>query len=174
MVRRKADVMDVFSGFVLRGVVQTEDIPNVLKAVDDTMHMEGCLVSHKAMAPDSAFGARTRILSNAGLAGEGGPRRTRARSFFLSRTQRDGLGQVCSTFSSSLMSNDIVPYSALLRGDRRKREELEERSRRAEAETKLAEAQAQREADYQQQMSAYDALHARLTASEQLNLILQE
>jgi len=174
MVRRKADVMDVFSGFVLRGVVQTEDIPNVLKAVDDTMHMEGCLVSHKAMAPDSAFGARTRILSNAGLAGEGGPRRTRARSSFFQNSSGTGWPKFWSTFSSSLMSNDIVPYSALLRGDRRKREELEERSRRAEAETKLAEAQAQREADYQQQMSAYDALHARLTASEQLNLILQE
>jgi hypothetical protein len=174
MVQRKVEVMDVFSGFMLRGVVQTEDVPNVLKAVDDTMHLQGRLASHKAMAAGSAFGARQRLLSDAGAVGAGGPRRTRARSSFFQNDGGVGWPKFWSTFSSALLSDDVVPHSALLRGDRRKKEELEERARRADAEARLADAQSQREADYQQQMSAYGELHARLVADEQLCLIRRE
>jgi Ca2+-binding EF-hand superfamily protein len=180
MVRRKADVMDVFSGFVLRGVVQTEDIPNVLKAVDDTMHIQGRLANHKAVATGSAFGARARLNSDAEAMGTSpiaspmAPRRSRARSSFFQNSSGVGWPKFWGMLSSTLMSNDVVPHSALLRGDRRKKEELEERARRAEAETRLAEAQSQREVDYQRQMAAYEELHKRLTASEQLCLILQE
>jgi len=159
---------------VLRGVVQTEDIPNVIKAVDDTMHIQGRLVNHKAMATGSAFGARARALSDVGGSGSLNPRRTRARSSFFQNNSGVGWPKFWSTFSSALTSDDVVPYSALLRGDRRKKEEIEERVRRLDAEAKLAEAQSQREAEYQQSMSAYEGLHARLTANEQLCLILQE
>lgn len=211
MLSRKADVMDVFSGFVLRGVVQMEDVPNVLKAIDDTMHLEGHLKDHKTLAKDfgvkarlsskeaadtggmrtprggppgapagpskdllaSTVSAKTLATDRAARAGKAGPN-PRARASFFDKSSGITWAKFWSTFSSILMSSEVVPYSVLERGDRLKKEELEERTRRVEAEAKLVEAQAQREVEYQQQMTAYEELHVRLKACEGLTAILQD
>jgi Ca2+-binding EF-hand superfamily protein len=175
MMRRKLDVMEAFSGFVLRGVVQTEDIPNVLKAIDDKLHVEGRLAGHKVMAKD--FGAKTRMAGATGdMKGAADVRssRMRSRSSFFEKSSAVGWEAFWSTFSSVLMSNDVVPYSALQRGDERKKEESEERARRADAQARLTEAQQAKQLEYQQQMCAYEELYARLKGNEQLSLILQE
>merc|ERR1719456_2167398 len=39
MLRRRDVVQDVFDGFVLRNVVQRQDIPNVLSSIDDTLRL---------------------------------------------------------------------------------------------------------------------------------------
>merc|ERR1719456_1175353 len=39
MLRRRDVVQEAFEGFVLRGVVQRRDIPNVLSSIDDTLRL---------------------------------------------------------------------------------------------------------------------------------------
>jgi len=175
MMRRKLEVMETFSGFVLRGVVQTEDLPNVLKAIDEQLKVEGLLAGHRVMAKD--FGAKTRLAGAAGDmkgAAEIRSSRMRSRSSFFEKSSAVSWEAFWSTFSSVLASHDVVPYSALQRGDQRKKEEAEERSRRAEAQAKLLEAQQAKQLEYQQQMSAYEELYARLKEDENLGLILHE
>lgn len=190
MLRRKEEVMEVFSGFVLRGVVQMEDIPKVLKAIDDTMHLEGQLMNHSVMVKD--FGARARVsnlnsmgniaatASNVGGSSPGGSglrksaRNPRARASFFDKSTGVSWQRFWTTFSNIVMSHDVVTFTALKRGDELAKEEHEEKVLRTEAEERLAQARAQREEEYRQQMTAYEELYGRLCDDEKLNLILQE
>jgi len=98
----------------------------------------------------------------------------RARASFFDKNSGITWAKFWNIFSSILVANEVVPFSVIERGDRLKKEELEERARRVEAEAKLVEAQAQREIEYQQQMTAYEELHVRLKACENLTAILQD
>lgn len=98
----------------------------------------------------------------------------RARASFFDKEKGISWPKFWATFSNIIMTNDVVPFSAIVKGDKKRKEEMEERSNRVEADKKLKDAQAQREAEYQQQMSAYEELYSRLKGDQTLEKILQE
>jgi Ca2+-binding EF-hand superfamily protein len=173
MIRRQSAIKVIFSGFVLRGVVQTEDIPNVLTAIDDAMKLEGCLMKHKAMSKD--FGIRSILLQSSGE--PGGRRRSqapRSRASFFAADTGCTWQRFWATFSGILLSNEVVPYSAIRRGEELKKEELVERAQRVEAQEKLREARIQKEAEHQQKVGMYEEIYGRLCECVHLNAILQD
>jgi hypothetical protein len=165
MLRRRDVVQDVFEGFVLRGVVQRADLDAVLDAIDDTLRLDGVLKNNKAVR-------RALLLEAAEPESPSSKRQApRGREEFF----KDGgwtFDQFWLRFANVIMSNDVVPFSAIQRGIESQQQQALLRSEAEVARKKEEEDRKQREADQRRRNEEYVQLHAEMQENKHIQAIL--
>lgn len=165
MLRRKDIVAKVFNGFMLRGTVRNETVPNVLKAIDDTLHLQGVLNGHSEV--QRVLGVGTKSPSPRGS--------TRSRvSVFKGPGPNWTFARFWYQLSHVIIQHDVVPYTAIDRGIKLQKQELAERAERVEAARKVAEERQKYEAEQQRQVQEYVEIREPLLADKHIQDIIEE
>jgi Ca2+-binding EF-hand superfamily protein len=159
---------------MLRGVVQRETLPSVLKAIDDTLHARGLLKNNRArlraMAGQEGGTTDAALASASGPLGQSAPRK-RAELF---QGEAWNFEKFWGTFARVVMAHDILPFSALQEGAKEHEKEIKERQEREEAHQKEVEKRLKKEAEGQANMEIYAGMYDKLMADEAINDILKE
>lgn len=166
LLRKREQIEEVYSGFMLRGVVKRDYMCDVIEAIDETLHLEGHLKSNPEV--QEALNASTV------------PRSSRVRSRVPGAAARTNLfegdgwnfEEFWYHFASTVMKNEVVPYSLIRRGMetiRQKEQEAAEFERRQKA----AEEERLREDEEKRRLTAeYMEVLDEIMANEEIQKIL--
>lgn len=165
MLRRREAVYEVFSGFMLRGVVMYETIQDVVRAVDDSLCLEGVL--------------KNSVELQAAMAGQGVDVPPTAKATAAGHTRfTAGVGwnfeEFWYYFGMTIMKHDIVPYSLILRGtecrDKEKQEQVEFEMKQQQAEAERR----QEEEETRRMIQEYGVLYEKLMDDPHIQSMLNE
>lgn len=160
MLRRRDIVQDVFEGFVLRGVVQRDDLPSVVDAIDDTLRLDGVLKNSKALRYELQLDADEAL----------SPTKRRDREDFF----KDGgwtFEQFWKRFASVIKEGDVVPFSVIQGGIEQMQQAALLGSEAEAARKKQEEDKKQQEADQRRQSEEYVILHREMQEDEHIKAV---
>jgi len=181
MLRKKKDVQHVFEGFVLAqnaGSVQLETLPQILDAIDDTLHLEGVLKNNKIL--QQALGGSPTPKGLSSVASPVSKSSSLSRSLTAKSKAAFFQGDLWNfdrfwyVFANIIINNDVVPYSAIKQGMEALDRQDEARAELEEAQNREREEKLKKEAEQRQIMASYAELHERMTSDEHILSILND
>jgi Ca2+-binding EF-hand superfamily protein len=173
MLRRRELVQDVFDGFVLRGVVQRNDLKMVVDGIDERLMLGGVLKGHKGIH------RALEIEDDEPGACPGTPQSPTRRQ--QRRDKEDffkGGGwtfeQFWHRFASVIMRDDVVPFSAIKRGIEEQQKQALVLSEAEAAQKKEAEEKTQAEVDERRRKDEYRTLYDDMQENLHIQAIINE
>jgi hypothetical protein len=174
MLRRQDVVAERFGRYMLKsnkGVSVPTIVEVVVPDIDETLGLEGILLSSQMVEASSWVTA----------AGEPSPlpspsSRNKAPIAKKDFLKNDGLSfdQFWFIFANIILKNDVVPYSALLRGAQLKNQKVQQAKEAAEAREKVDQERAELEALEQRQLKEYTALRDEMLENAEIQSILND
>lgn len=172
MLRRRELIKEAFDGFVLRGVVQREDLGPVIEGIDEKMRLEGILMNHKEIRGALHLDRGQTPDSPRPFSPSGSMKRRDRSEFF--KCGGWTFEQFWHALAGVIMAHDVVPFSAIQRGIELQQQkallvsEAEEARKREEEEIK------QYEAEQKKMSEEYTALHTSIQENEHIVAILTQ